>query len=964
VTRSAIWNDANCLAARSARPTFFDSNYAVANDVGTVHYAQEVFRGVSPPNHIDNPPLIRLDETLLPDWDLNYVSTIRGSNLFPSFLPSDTWFKYDSGGRLTDERFLSGMLGVNSYSIAGRTLSIADVHTTTSTFPRRSIVISEGRHKPSHRMRSGLFLFSYWGSFSPSATPIDFSPFSDGVGAFYALKTTHVPLSVMFVPKTNGAASLSGVYVALRPMFNLAQYRSDGNTPVDYASPRLPLGLINLLEIGEFAGTEFTARKRLIVAAGSVDIDCGSSRNKLGAESGTTFCCVFRAGYAQAIEFAHVPQSADHCLCGTLSGDYPAQLLARQTQNIMQLHAQIATGRRGFNAGECPAFEKKALDHGQLVRIPFFAGAPRSKHWQIGQQQGTYFGPRNVAPQWSTWERSQFPYTMHKTGALTVDGTVVPTESLTGQRQINTPVYELIDYTDGVNKTVEHYPDRIVSAKAARIQATATGSHFEDAMMTIGKPRDDGKMVFNGKVINGVSLTFVPYARQAFGDSLPIFSGIDPAQLPTPSPDGNEPYVFGQGDSSQFFAVNLGQLDTWWRYRQSISLPANAYKFPGDPAQIWRGEWCRVRQTLSDKKIVEYPAPFVEVSGSKEIDAHLFGACLVSTDTSNNPAGFLHSSNAPNFSVSGTIDQWKIGGFVGQPWRDGRYGVSGFFMNGIMPAPLTGSYDLSRFSIGDVQSAGNMFRYSGVGRWSFDRTVTYNIYPLVTSIDDFWREEGSFNQLTGERLHLRTQSRTARYATVPITENWKMKTDCAELHCQLGSTLQQYGQYQADPTVAFNNDAQAINWLKTTFMKHDQPRGRLADTVVYVDGQEPSPVLTMALRYRTAMRAELKCTVDTSDLPEYPHSMTNSESQVIGGTVAGLTGSGTVSGANQTVDNHHGFEALAVTFSKEQTAQLMNGEEILVMQWQKETNPQRPVFADTGGIFLHAFRMRLDVATA
>jgi hypothetical protein len=285
-------------------------------------------------------------------------------------------------------------------------------------------------------------------------------------------------------------------------------------------------------------------------------------------------------------------------------------------------------------------------------------------------------------------------------------------------------------------------------------------------------------------------------------------------------------------------------------------------------------------------------------------------------------------------------------------------------MNGIMPAPLTGSYELSRFSIGDVPSAGNMFRYSGVGEWSFNRTVTYNVYPLVTSIDDYWLDTGVVSQVTGQRLHQRWQSRTARYATVPITENWKMRTDYAELHCTLGSALQQYGEYQSDPAVAFNNDAQAINWFKQTFLKHDQPRGRLAETVVYVDGQEPSPVLTMTLRYRTAMRAELTCSVDTSDLPEYPHSMNNSTSEVIDGTVAGLTGSGTVSGENQTVDGHHAFQALSFTFNKEQTAQLMNGEEILVTQWQKETNPQRPVFADTGGIFLHAFRLRLDVAPA
>lgn len=966
MTRAAIWNDANCLAARSARPTFFNVNVGIDLDVFNIHYAQQIYRGGPPNSFSEYEPRIRLEETALPDGVDLYSAS-------PQFLPFDQnlkfYFPTANDQSVPDERFTSGMIGLSTYSISGRSLVVHDTHTITSSFSaatqqRIPIVVSEGRHRPSHRMRG---VCDDGASFSLLGAPVDFAPFVDAIGSFFAMKTTHLPTAVMLVPKVAGNLTLSGVYIAFRPLINATSHRPDGGAPINYAAARLPnpssgTPLINMVEIGTFSGVQFTAQRQLIVASGVLSFDAGLARAQLGAESGTELACVVRTSqygsYNQAIAFPYVPPSDDHCLCGYLSGDEPASLVAAIWNQNYRFRAFITTGRKGFNAGECPAFQYAALDHGKVIRVPFYAGAPRSNNWQYGPEYHSTW--KNYSPQWATWQHSQFPYTMHKTGALTVDGSVVPLEEMNGQRQLNTPLYDLIDTNDENFLTVEHYPTNIVTAKAARVQATAAGSHFEDAEMTIGKPRDDGKMVFNGKVINGISLEFVPYARQQEFGLNSIYSGIASAQLPSPTPAADHPFSYPTANSSAFLSSAI-----WWRHRQTSNLPANGIG-PGFPTinAVYSGEWCQIGPTLSDAKAISSFSPFASVSNATEIDAHLFGACLVTTENANNTPGYLHSFSAPLASVSGTIDQWKLNGFNGQPWRDGRYALAGQYMNGIMPAPLTGSYELTRFTIGGVQTAGNMFRYSGVGKWSLDRTITYNVYPKVTTIDNSYELVGDSDFFPGKQVYRIADSRSARYATVPITERWKMRADCVELYCNLGATLQQSGSYQADPASPPYDYAAQRNWVKQTFLKHDQPRGRLSETVVYVDGQEPSPVLTMTLRYRTAMRAELTCSVDTSDLPEYPHSMTNSESQVIGGTVAGLGGSGTVSGANQTVESHHGFQGVSFTFNKEQTAQLMNGEEVLAMQWQKETNPQRPVFADTGGIFLHAFKVRLDLSEA
>lgn len=965
MSRSAIWNDANCLAARTAKPTFFNIFVGTAGDASSVHFAQQVFRG-QPPQADSTDPAIRLDLSLLPHEaagnGANQPGISDGANVIPRLLPTDLLFGFFDQATLNDERFTSGLISSTAHVLAGRTLELFDVHTVTSTFTstppiqRLPLVVSEGRHKPSHRMRGACFFNGFFSllHYNNASAAFNFAPFVDALGPFVALKTTHIPLAVMCVPKIGGVASLSGVYIGVRPIINSAQYRRDGGAAIDYSAPRWPTFHMNLVEIGTFSGTTFTPRAQLVAAvAEGLDFDAALARPVLGAASGTKLCCVIRGEYAQAIEFPFVPASPDHCLCGHLSPDAPAAILNVLPNNDYRMAAFAVTGKRGFNAGECPAFAQVELDHGALARVPFYAGAPRSQHWSPVSQVFS-FAQQNTAPQWSTWAHSQFPYTLHKTGALTVDGSVKPAEQLTGQRPLNTPLFELLEYADGPFQVVEPYPARTVTAKAARVQATAAGSHFEDVGMTIGKPRPDGKMVFGGKVINSVALSFVPYARQYLGGSLPVFAGINSATLPTPVPMGVDHGFSGETASSQF----LPGAFVWWRHRQTVDLPPNSYTFPGLSAQIQRGEYCELLSPPVDAKRTESPTPFTEVSQSKEIDAHLFGACFVGASF-----GRIYDTRSPLFSVGGSFDQWRFGRTGGPPWRDARFVVSGYFSEGIMPAPLTGEYVLSRFDVGGVQTAGNLFRYSGVGKWGFDRTISYNCYSKVTSIDDFWTATNIFDA-SGRRFHQPQQSRTARFATIPVTETWNMRADCVELYCSLGATLQQFGAFQPDPPTEYGNPATMANWIRETFLQHDQPRGKIAETVVYVDGKEPSPVLTMTLRYRSAMRASVACSVDTSDLPQYPHTMSNSSSGIIANTVAGIQGSGNVSGEHQTLESHHGFESLTFTFNKEQTAQLINGDEILVTTWQGETTPPRPVFADTGGIFLHAFRMSLDVSPA
>jgi hypothetical protein len=961
MTRFAIWNDANCSAARSPRVTFFETNSAIANDVNSVHYAQQIFRGqppLAPPGDTGNRnPRFRLDETLLPDGTPIELVT---ANLLPSDSGVSSKFRHHGNDISFDDRRLSGLVGMTDYALSGRTLTLADIYTfiNTAQFPNGNgffqtpLVVSEGRHKAVHRMRGALLNFRFVRQFvasepmfgpSPNAIPVDFASFVDALGTAFALRTTHVPLLVMCVPKLGGTVTMSGVYAALRPVLNKAQLRPDGKMPVNYLEPRLP-GEASLIEIGQFQDTAFTSRAQLVVFAGGipagVNVDWGLARDKLWQESDTTLSCVLdnRQGYVQAIEFPYAPPDADHALCGTLSGNVPSSIASRVVIAIpsstpLSLVAQQAAGKQGFNAGECPAFEKHFLDHGILARVPFWAGAPRSRHWTASNygNANVFRNAVNIAPQWSAWEQSQFPYTMHKTGSLTIDGTVVPLEDLDNARALNTPIYDFADYVFEPWQTVEHFPSYVVTAKAARVQALAQGSHYEDSSMKLGKARPDGKMLFGGKVINSVAVEFIPYSR---GNS--IFTGIATA-TPVPASTIGTSEAFS---SSRFVD---GFYSYWWRLRQIVARPQGAFG-----RDIYQGEFIRRSRLLSDGKTVSTPDAFTEVSAETEKTAYVLAACFAD----NSPSPAINVNSPHNlFNLDLGIDRYRLGRTSGAAWE------------GVGIAPLTGRYTMDRFTLGGVPTAGNLFKYSGTGEWEANQTASYNYYAEVTSVDDAWGAQG-----------FAVLSRSPSVAAVPIAEDWKMNTDHVELYCSLGAALQQAGNFQPDPPVPFLDlpeaEAQPLyyaaqrNWLKQTFLHHDRPRGRLSDTVVYVDGLEPSPVLTITIRFRTAMRAELTCSVDTSSLPEYPHSMSNASSAVIENSVRGLHGIGNVSGDQQTTESHHDYKTVSFTFNKEQTAQLMNGEEVLAMQWQAETSPQRPEFADTGGIFLHAFKVQLDVSPA
>jgi hypothetical protein len=965
------------------RPVFFGTNFNFADDVTKIHYAQDRGHAVGNLNIA-----IRLDETRLPENAAPYELRIGGSNVTPALLPSDIREKYND----TNEQFLSGLAGGSTHELMGRTLLLQDVYATTTDFSsitqkRLSLLITDGASKPCHRARVG-FVNLFWTAASINTAPssIDFNSIVDSYGSHYALKTDHVPVGVMFVPKSAGVVTLEGTYVALRPLMNRTLYKKDRSSKIDYATPQLPYEHYSILEIGTLQNTAFTARSRVIVRTNFLtDVDCGLARDVLGALTGTTFCCTFRSeGYAQAIEFPFVPSTKNHCLAGDLSPNLPSVLTFMQNGQSRWLEVLTATGKRGFNSGQCPAFQKVSLDHGRLVDVSFWAGAPQSRNWPIEQlNQSTLDQQRtNLAPQWTTWEHSQFPYTLHKTGALTIDGSVVPAEDLLGQRQLNTPIYDFYDYETAFLKGIEHYPSRTVQAKAARVQGTAAGSHFEDSAMTLGKPRVDGKMVFGGKTINAVNLSFAPYARPSSinNNQYLVQTGIATTSPPAPAPENaTDVYTFVAGVPSSFSGNTFARPsfgnrhDVWWKHGQTVNLPSGASVL-SSPKVIENGEWCDIFLIPIDTKTTESIPSYTEVTAQKEKDAYLHTACLAPTQILVNPmtaAPRLHTPQdgflpfrSPNFSLSeGSIDLWRFGRSGGGPWAGFTQFTTGLNqdINGPLPAPLTGSYALSSFSIGGVPCAGNIFRYSGVGDWIAEGTLTYNIYPKVTSINDSFQFVSTINN---SPFYVASSNRTARYATVPVTEQWKMRADYVELYCELGSTLQQHGEYQPDPAVEINNEQSQRNAVRQTFMKHDQPRGRIAETVVYVAGGEPSPVLTLALRYRTALRAELKVSVDTSDLPDYPHSITNSESSIIANTVAGNKGIGNLSGEFQSTEAHHEYTTFAFTFNKEQTAQLMNGEEVLAMQWQKETNPQRPAFVDTGGIFLHAVKVQLDVSPA
>jgi hypothetical protein len=283
-------------------------------------------------------------------------------------------------------------------------------------------------------------------------------------------------------------------------------------------------------------------------------------------------------------------------------------------------------------------------------------------------------------------------------------------------------------------------------------------------------------------------------------------------------------------------------------------------------------------------------------------------------------------------------------GSLGTAGRSGQAQTVDAFINAdisLRLAPLTGEYELGRFSVGNVAAAGYLFRCSQAGDWNVQQVFDYTLNLPGISINDTWEPLETANWWYGK------ENRTNATRIVPVTETWNLSTDHIELYCALSTVLQEAGTYDPDLSFGFDDTRDSIYRNHLIF---DQPKGRIASVITYTEGNEPRPALKIVLNARSSMRATLTMDVDTSGIPDsYPWSLSDAESDKIAAKVSGTAGTGNISGAQQTKSQQHVLRTFEHQFTADETESLLAGESVVASAWdQPNGSPDEPHIFDYG----------------
>lgn len=806
----------------------------------------------------------------------------------------------------------------------------------------------------------------------------------------------------MFSPLVEGTLSASGVYMRIvSPLQNKvpqSQQWSPSDAygylydtyfiPVSYTRTTLPL-CYRVAEAGTFSAGTFSASARKLISghhspssifdwrnyaesrygttngfdsypAGyfveSFRVRACLARGDIYSQSGTKFVLsvlstvepptsywynahadVFSA-VASDISFPFVPPTADHSvLTETKNSTFDYYAGSWWMSNWL-------AGNGGYPVGECPAIASRTGDHGSLSRVSFQSG---TLAWQwpypaYSTLDGSSYSSVPNAAQWAA-----FPYS-RPVNAIQPDSAAMP-PSFESEPQAATSPTVAATVIDG---QAFPYPTGQAQAVASCIQSHAafvdagTGSSHASYVET--SPAD-GSFVIAGKKVLSVELSFSPVASSYTGINADLHLDTEsPAVLPTgivsatstgtaygPSPTAtmNETTGFYQGYS--YYAANYQRYAYWWKYGSTVSCPGTPASVFSTPSVAYSGDYWDTSGTASSLSYTTFE-PLQPLTRQQHDNIVLHE----------------HVRFASRLPESFCRQDWPLAAQLVEavPNEPGRLSV----------APLLGTYTLSRFSVGDIPAAGNIFRYGGAGSWSMSGSVDYTLVLPGAHVEKSYKLWSAWNN----EYYVATDY-TQKPATVSVNEDWDLSTDHVELYAAISTGLQEYGELSVSGT-------QPDDEVRSP----ELPKGRASSAfVIHSPDTPPRPTLSIFLSARTVMRGSMKMTLTAPEMMSFAGNFSQRDS-VVSQRCRGSQGpplstayssleyaplyetdgyvdstSGPRGVKSQTVQTDHGLvDFEPISFSGSQTARLLAGETVQATNWSasEAENRSKPVTVHLG----------------
>jgi hypothetical protein len=851
------------------------------------------------PPYLQNTERVFFSETEMPFTQLFAV----GSEFVPGWIqPPPTTPR--TSLNFADASFQGHLVQLSRVQSSGLYAWLAD----KSAVNAETFTIRDGRDKPIEHSISFHQLNHYpeqvWFSGELFGSTVNVTADSDPfAGVARVRKTAKTWGLLMFGLRSNGQDTTTGAYAMIRPISVRGSFQFDN--VIDYTDPTFYEFAV--FEIGTVAEGVFSPVRQRIVPGIQFHVRAGLGRtNVLNAD--TRFCATAYASYgrgsiAYPLTFPWEPSTADQTMCGL----FGTSATIPSIPNSGNAYFKVNVLSRGFVGQSPPALWLRSLDYGELCECAYFAGAVASPPYPnaaaLAYPQNHLF---NRAPEWGAWGESTFPYTLIGcSGGLRPQGKSIASSG--GLSNPKTPVLAYRAYSDPQDNNIpfgvaQPHPIRTIDAKCVELSTTIRHTHFDDKAAFLLNETEH--FVFEGKKITGLSVEFSPYLAQA--------TQVPNGQFQPLSPPGQFDSFF-QPSAGQPVGMSDPRLATsgvyeglYWRATGSDTRPDGpddlADTFPGlgvSGTTIYTGQWMPYVRA-------EDGGPLFVAAPAGNVGAETESAALLAREIQNVPIPLASSANA------GSVYR----AFVASS------------------APPTGSYTLEPFEFSGIPSGQGIFRFSGEGEWGASQSFTLN--RLV----DYGGPTGWVNSRTVREFQgIGVPERVIRFyrvatqayrVTVPTTVSVSLRTDHVEFYAILGSELQESGQYVARPFFQIT-EPPAVSAEKIRQFNHDvwdNPKGKIREQVVYVDGQEPHALLTIRLRGRTAMRGEATVAVDASALPEFPGSYSDDPVEPYGSSVRGISAlPGNVSDGS-VFDRQHGFAQLDYTFNREQTLQLMAGQAV------------------------------------
>jgi hypothetical protein len=748
---------------------------------------------------------------------------------------------------------------------------------------------------------------------------------------------------VMFAPLQDGTLSKSGVCIAKQvPLQNKRPSGEHRTTyyhelAVDYTRQVLP-SAIELVEVGQFSGSTFTPLQSIFVWSTSPggyfertvtyaswrdssnygpwwsrEVRACLARSDIYAGTDTRLvvsipCVSQTASYNTRDAMVTTPYASGeystHYSASCMSMSIPFKPDSRDHSVLMEKDATTGVvpnnytstrwkkAHTSFDVGEFPALRARIADHASLSMVSFVSGSPIV----LSTTTGIAGGPN-----------TEFSNTLKSNGGL-----LLPCDSPTDSTETST-VQTIASSTGGVWSVTgsTQAVASCVSAHSPFVDRSLCSDHSE----YVDESPSDGSIVLAGKKVVSVEILFTPYAK---GSAVP--TGVT-----TASSSGTlSGYTTGDPSSASTIGNTLTTSPTavggvLWKKSGDVPLPPGGMdSLTGSTTKVgYSGNYWQRQATAASTLSTTSYASWTAMTTGQHDDMVVAEHCrLIKT----------------------------------LPWTD--YGNDVFARDypysdkrSLKIAPLYGRYTLSRFSVGSIPAAGNIFRFSGSGAWSVtSKTLNYNFWCPGTAVTASWASAGGSYY-------------TLSYATAnspiecQVSEQWSLRTDHVELYAALATGLQEHGKIG----VVMEGTETAIN--DSEIRSPDAPLGRVsAGFAIHEPASPPRPTLHLCLSARTVMRGS--CHVEVTSPAGNSVSMdSNVDAQ------CGAFDPAAIGNAPQFVDptsgpdgidsqttyrDHIPIEFTPIVFNADQTASLLAGNEVTATCWDSRTDggDGRPVIID------------------